>query len=134
MINFVTNANLNFEGLCAPAYPSPYFKAIFNHGEVLTEQDTIKVVSVEYVNDLLVFRFTHQPSSARPYDYMAITKGDKQWTELEFVIEKKDHKCDDTSDDLKPLIHKCDGKMVLRALTDKEKARMIQTTTGKLTV
>lgn len=90
------------------------------------------MVGVEYVNDLLVFRFTHQPSAARPYDYMAITKGDKEWSDLEFVIEKKDHKCDETSDDLKPLIHKCDGKMELRPLNNKEKAKAAGTSKGEL--
>ena len=99
---------------------------IFDKGHILStaDSDHYKTVDVEYVNDDLVFKFLHKPHW--PHDeYMVLKRGAKKWSEISFVIEHKPgHKCDDAPDHLKPLIKKCKGNMLLRDLTDAEKAKI----------
>lgn len=102
----------------------PYYKLIFHRGDVITECKDCTHADVDVVDDKLVFKVVHDKCAGRPYDFMEIKKGDKEWQDLMFVIEKQDgHKCDATTDDLKPLICSCAGDMVLRPLTEEEHAK-----------
>ena len=116
--------------------PNPYYKVIFDGGWALTtaNSDHYKHVDVEYVNDLLVFKFLHKPHW--PHDqYMVITRGDKPWSEISFVIEyKPGHACDDAPPHLKPLIEKCKGEMELRDLTEAEKAKIDKSKDSKILI
>ena len=99
----------------------PYYKVIFHRGDVITEQKDCKNVDVDVKDDCIVFKFVHDKCDGKPFEYMEICKGDKQWQDLVFVIEHQDgHKCDDCAADLKPLIRSCSGEMILREITDEE--------------
>ena len=66
---------------------------------------------------------------------MVITRGDKPWSEISFVIEHKPgHKCDDAPPHLKPLIKKCKGDMELRDLTDAEKAKIAKSKDSEFSI
>ena len=113
--------------------PNPYYKVIYDKGHVLTtaNSDEYKTLDIEYVNDDFVFKFLHKFHWAHD-QYMVIKRGDKPWSEISFVIEyKPGHKCDDCADHLKPLIKKCKGEMILRDLTDAEKAKIEKSKASK---
>lgn len=102
----------------------PYYKVIFHRGDVVTEQKDCQVVDVDVNGDCIVFKFVHDKCHGKPFEHMEICKGDKEWQDLMFVIEKKDgHNCDDCADNLKPLIKSCSGEMILREMTEEEHAK-----------
>ena len=106
----------------------PYYKVIFHRGDVITEQKDCKAVDMDVVDDdkCIVFKIVHDKCAGRPFDYMKVCRGDKEWQDLMFVIEKQDGqqcKCEDASEDLKPVCGSCGGEMVLRDMTDEEHAK-----------
>lgn len=102
----------------------PYYKLIFHRADVITEQKDCKAVNVDVDDDCIVFKVVHDKCQGRPFDHMEVCKGDKEWQDVMFVVEKKDgHKCDECDDELKPLIRSCSGEMNLREMTEEEHAK-----------
>lgn len=109
--------------------PTPWWKVIYCKGNIITEQEHINVIEVLLDDDVLTCKFEYNDK----VDHISITKGDKDWQDLEFVVEKKDgHKCDDTCEHLKPLIASCEGEMEMRHINEEEKQRSTVTTIGKI--
>ena len=112
--------------------PKPWWKVIYCKGNIITEQEHINVIDLQLEDDVLTCKFEYDCNVECKVDHMSIKKGDQNWEDLEFVIEKKDgHKCDDTCEHLKPLIASCEGEMELRHINEEEKARSTVTTIGR---
>lgn len=123
-------ANVCVDNSCLVVEPPPtaWWKLIYCKGNIITEQEHINVIDLSLDGDILTCKFEYQGK----VDHMSIKKGDKDWEELEFVVEKKDgHKCDDTCEHLKPLIFSCEGEMEMRHINDEERQRSMVTTIGK---
>ena len=132
----------------APVWLNPYYKVIFDKGEVITEQKDCKLVDVEDVHEddcknCKVFKFKHDRTEGRPYDYVRVDRGDKEWKDLSFVLQSKDHKCEDscegkcapnceeTPEDIKPMVSGQEGGVVVRDLNDAEKAQSAEAHEGE---
>lgn len=112
--------------------PQPWYKCIYDRGNIITEQVHIGVIDVLLDDDVLTCKFEYDDDEGHHVDHMSITKGDKEWQDLQWVAEKKPGcDCADTTDDLKPLIASCEGEMELRHINEDEKARSTVTTIGK---
>lgn len=124
----------------APVWLNPFYKVIYDKGDVITEQKDCKLVDMEEVHeedcpDCMLFKFEHDRTEGRPYDYVKVSNGDKDWKDISFVIQNKDHKCEDscegnckqnceeTPEDIKPLVSGSEGDMVVRDLNEQEKSQ-----------
>lgn len=133
----------------APVWLNPFYKVVFDKGDVTTEQKDCKLVDVEDVHEddcknCKLFKFKHDRTEGRPYDYVKVSPGDKEWKDVSFVIQNKDHKCEgsceghcapnceETPEDIKPYVSGQEGGLVVRDLNEKEKADCAANKEGEL--